>query len=317
VAELIRLLGDSSFKVREEATAKLIGMGPKIYLLIETKLQDKTLDLEGVARIKTVLAQITPPHDAEEAARRQDVAAKSLGVTRETTLDLGNKVTMKLALIPAGKFMMGSPDGEQDRTKDEGPQREVTISKPFYMGIYHVTQEQYEQVMGKNPSKFKGAQNPVEMVSWDEAVEFCKKLSQKTGKTVSLPTEAQWEYACRAGSKTRFSYGDDEDYSKLGDYAWYSKNSDGKTHAVGQKKPNAWGLYDMHGNVWGWCSDWYASYENAVTTNPTGPLHGSERAVRGGIWTCEPLVCRSAHRCGISPNSQQSSLGFRVSVALK
>src|ERR1019366_6733194 len=126
----------------------------------------------------------------------------------------------------------------------------------FSQKLIHDTEEQYEQIMGKNPSRIKGAQNPVETVSWDDAMEFCKKLSQKTGKTVRLPTEAQWEYACRAGTKTRFSFGDkDED---LGDYAWYEKNSDGKSHPVGQKKPNGLGLYDMHGNVWQWCADWYA-----------------------------------------------------------
>ena len=187
---------------------------------------------------------------------------------------------MKLALIPSGKFMMGSPKDEKDRLDNEGPQREVTISKAFYMGVYAVTQEQYERIMGENPSYFKGGQNPVETVSWDDAVEFCKKLSQKSSKAVSLPTEAQWEYACRAGSTTRFSYGDDDD--KLGDYAWYGKNSGSKTHPVGQKKPNAWGLYDMHGNAWQWCSDWYAdTYANANKTDPTGPAFGElPRAAR-------------------------------------
>jgi formylglycine-generating enzyme required for sulfatase activity len=120
------------------------------------------------------------------------------------TLSLGGEVTMKLTLMPPGTFLMGSPEGEKDRREDEGPQHEVTITKPFYMGVYPVTQEQYQAVMGKNPSYFKGARNPVETVSWHNAVEFCKKLSRKTGKTVRLPTEAQWEYACRAGSTTRF-----------------------------------------------------------------------------------------------------------------
>ena len=237
---------------------------------------------------------------------------------KELTLDLGNKVTMKLALIPAGKFMMGSPAGEKDRVDSEGPQREVTISNAFYMGIYHVTQEQYEQVMGKNPSNFKGAQNPVEQVSWDDAVEFCKALSKKAGKTVSLPTEAQWEYACRAGSKTRFSYGDDDDYGKLGDYAWYTKNSDNKTHPVGQKKPNDFGLYDMHGNVLQWCSDWYAeSYANANKTDPMGPASGSDRVLRGGCWYGDPDRCRSAYRRWFTPDNRHYGVGFRVSVDLR
>jgi formylglycine-generating enzyme required for sulfatase activity len=225
---------------------------------------------------------------------------------------------MKLVLIPSGKFMMGSPKGEKDRSDNEGPQHEVTLSKPFYMGVYTVTQEQYEQMMGKNPSDFKGATNPVELVSWDGAVEFCKKLSDKTGKKVRLPTEAEWEYACRAGSKTRFSYGDDNDYANLGDYAWYTKNSDNKTHPVGQKKPNEWGLYDMHGNVWQWCSDWYAdSYANAGKTDPSGPASGSTRVLRGGCWNFTPLYCRSAYRVRLAPGYRYLSIGFRVVVDLK
>jgi formylglycine-generating enzyme required for sulfatase activity len=236
---------------------------------------------------------------------------------KQITLDLGNKVSMKLVLIPAGKFMMGSPKDEKDRKDNEGPQHEVMISKPFYMGVYAVTQEQYEQIMGNNPSQFRGAQNPVECVSWDDAVEFCKKLSQKTGKTVALPTEAEWEYACRAGSKTRFSYGDDED--KLGDYAWYDNNSGDTTHPVGQKKPNAWGLYDMHGNVWQWCSDWCGgSYANANKTDPTGPASGSLRVLRGGSWNLGPWACPSAYRNWGNLDGHDYSgggVGFRVVAA--
>ena len=142
---------------------------------------------------------------------------------KELTLDLGKGVTMKLALIPAGKFTMVSPDGEKDRSPNEGPHREVTISKAFYMGVYEVTQEQYQAVMGNNPSAFKDAKNPVEQVSWNDAVEFGKKLSAKTGKKVRLPTEAQGEYACRAGTKTRFGFGDKD--ADLGNYAWYGANS--------------------------------------------------------------------------------------------
>ncbi|MCY2926365.1 MAG: formylglycine-generating enzyme family protein, partial [Planctomycetota bacterium] len=205
------------------------------------------------------------------------------GPPKELTLDLGNKVTMKLVLIPAGKFMMGSPETEKDRQPDEGPQHEVTISKPFYMGVYEVTQAQYEAVMGTNPSAFKGSENPVEQVSWDDAVEFCKALSAKTGKAVRLPTEPQWEYACRAGTKTRFGFGDDD--TDLRDYAWFSGHSLSKTHPVGEQEPNAWGLYDMHGNVWEWCSDYYAdSYANAKTTDPQGPGSGTDRVLRGGGW---------------------------------
>ena len=271
-----------------------------------------------VARLPSLAGKLTGASVAEPPAKDK----------KEITLDLGNNISMKLILIPAGKFTMGSPDGEKDHQADESPQREVTISKPFYMGVYEVTQEQYEQVIGKNPSSFKGAQNPVETVSWDEAVDFCKKLSQKTGKTVSLPTEAQWEYACRAGSKTRFSFGDaDGDLCKYGNYcdqsntsgySWQDKDhNDGhdKTAPVGSFKPNAFGLYDMHGNVWEWCSDWYAdSYANAKNQDPQGPDSGTLRVLRGGGWGYVPLYCRSAFRIRCNPVYRYHYVGFRVVV---
>jgi len=187
---------------------------------------------------------------------------------RHLTLDLGDDVTLKLVRIEAGTFTMGSSATEKDREDDEEPHREVTITEPFHMGLVEVTQEQYEAVMGKNPSHFTGAQRPVEQVSWDDATEFCDKLSQKTGREVRLPTEAEWEYACRAGSRTSLSYGDS--YTKLGDYAWCKDNASGKTHPVGVKMPNAWGLYDMHGNVYEWCSDRYAdTYARAEVRDPS------------------------------------------------
>jgi len=248
---------------------------------------------------------------------------------KDLTLDLGNNVTMKLALIPAGKFMMGTPDGEKNRPPSESPQHEVTISSPVFMGVYEITQEQYEQIIGTNPSEFKGPKNPVETVSWDDAVEFCKKLSQKTGMTVRLPTEAEWEYACRAGSKTRFSFGDkDEDLCKYGNYCdksntpgrpWQDKDhNDGfdKTAPVGSLKPNDWGLYDMHGNVWEWCSDWYAySYADAKSQDPQGPDSGTKRVMRGGSWFLRPWHCRSAHRGDFKPDASHGGLGFRVVVS--
>jgi formylglycine-generating enzyme required for sulfatase activity len=218
---------------------------------------------------------------------------------------------MTLMQLPAGKFTMGSPNSESGRDSCEGPQRIVTISKAFYMGIYEVTQEQYEAVMGTNPSNFKGAKNPVEQVSWNDAVEFCKKLSAKMGKTVRLPTEAEWEYACRAGSKTAFGYGDTD--AALNEYAWYTNNSGDKTHPVGLKKPNAWGLYDMHGNVWEWCSDWFSeSYANAKTTDPQGADFGTDRILRSGSWYGGPKFCRSACRRRGDPDFRDYIHGFRV-----
>ena len=247
--------------------------------------------------------------------------------SRELTLDLGNKVTLKLVLIPAGKFIMGSSETEKGREENE-TRHEVTISKPFYMGVTEVTQEQYEVVMGNNPSTYKGKTNPVEMANWNDAVEFCKKLSAKTGKTVQLPTEAQWDYACRAGSMTRFSIGDQaEELHKYGNYCdksntdnlpWQDKeHSDGfdKTAPVGSFKPNAWGLYDMHGNIWEWCSDWNGDYPAGAVTDPTGPKDGCLRVLRGGSWYMSPQGCRSARRHGGNPDGPNGYSGFRVAVA--
>jgi formylglycine-generating enzyme required for sulfatase activity len=238
------------------------------------------------------------------------------GPTDQTiTLDLGEQVAMKLTLIPAGKFVMGSPSDEAGRVEDEGPQREVTISKPFYMGIHEITQGQYEVIMGSNPAYFKGAIRPVERVSWEDATDFCERLSQKTGRKVTLPTEAQWEYACRAGSTTRFCFGDDEKH--LAAYARYGQGVQSGTAPVGMGKPNAWGLYDMHGNVWEWCSDWYAkSYASLSLVDPTGPNSGQTRVLRGGSWNFGPEQCRSACRYDGSPSigGRGNLFGFRVVV---
>jgi len=154
----------------------------------------------------------------------------------------------------------------------------------------------------------------VETVSWDDATEFCKKLSEKTRQAVRLPTEAEWEYACRAGSKTRFCFGDADE--GLGDYAWYRANSGRTTHPVGQKKPNAWGLYDMHGNVWEWCADWYGDYPNGAVTDPQGPASGTYRVLRGGAWRGNSDFCRSANRGSGTPGGRSRIFGFRVVVSV-
>jgi formylglycine-generating enzyme required for sulfatase activity len=192
----------------------------------------------------------------------------------------------------------------------------VTISKPFYMGVTEVTQAQYGAVVGMDPADIKSPTNPVEDVSWVYATNFCLKLIEKTGKNVRLPTEAEWEYACRAGSKTRFCFGDSD--NGLADYAWSGANSGGKTNPVGQKKPNAWGLFDMHGNVWEWCADWYGDYPKEAATGSQGPATGTYRVLRGGGWGLSPLYCRSAYRGGIclSPDGRYYDCGFRVVVVV-
>jgi formylglycine-generating enzyme required for sulfatase activity len=209
---------------------------------------------------------------------------------------------------------MGGPKNEEERGENEGPQHKVRITKPFYMGRHEVTQEQWERVMGNNPSKFKGAKNPVEQVSWNDCQEFLKKLNAlvKIRGTFRLPTEAEWEYACRAGSRTPYSFGDDQ--AQLPRYGWFAANSDRRTQPVGQKQRNAWGLYDMHGNVWEWCADWYGPYGKATETDPTGPKTGPSRVLRGGAWNLNPQNCQSASRHGTSPIHRDYRFGFRVVV---
>lgn len=233
--------------------------------------------------------------------------------------------TMEFVRIPAGSFSMGSPSSEKDRDEREGPVHEVRITKPFYMGRYEVTQAQWEAVMGTTLHqqrakaimpwnlKGEGPEYPMYYVSWEEAVEFCKRL----GRNFRLPTEAEWEYACRAGSQTRFYYGDDPNYLELDQYAWYYGKSDNMTHPVGQKKPNAWGLYDMYGNVSEWCSDRYvilSNYEDAGNVDPTGPASDRDpfRVCRGGNWFEKPNRCRSANRGGGVEDAGFDSDGFRV-----
>ena len=269
------------------------------------------------------------PPSRGEAVRPAPTRAEAASQLIE--LDCGSGVEMKLILIPAGEFMMGSPDSEKGRNKNEGPQHRVTISNPFYMGVTQVTQAQWKAVMNTQPWEGESyakadADHAASYISWDDVTAFCTALSKKTGRTVRLPTEAEWEYACRADTTTRFYYGDDLDYGKLGDHAWYDGNADDVgeeyAHPVGQKKPNAWGLYDMHGNVWEWCADWYAdSYlpagqagANADARDPKGPASGTVRVLRGGSWGYYPSRCRASYRYRSTPGDSYVDFGFRVVV---
>lgn len=248
------------------------------------------------------------PADARLAALREQVAALP-GLKKNVTVDLGDGVTLELVLIRPGTFTMGSAGGDPD----EQPAHPVTLTKPFYLGKYEVTQEQWQAVMGSNPSYNQGAKNPVENVSWDDCQGFITKLNAKAGVAAAgafrLPSEAEWEYACRAGSTTAYCYGDDE--GTLADYAWYEANS-GDTAPVGGKKANAWGLYDLHGNVWEWCQDRDGGYPAAAVTDPTGPNSGSIRVNRGGGRLGSAVRCRSAVRRWDKPGDRLSSLGLRV-----
>ncbi|MCY3020848.1 MAG: formylglycine-generating enzyme family protein [Planctomycetota bacterium] len=347
-----------------------------------------------------------PLWDGQESVERY---AQRTNLPPTKTLDLGNGVNLELVLIPAGKFIMGTPEpkpvdkvgfknkilvgqsvfalgvgvllvligavvvrairqrhrpqyslamfmvmivaasvgvmggmhwwnsrrmlaraleqhatvmGRYTQANDrEKPAHEVTMMMPFYMGKYEVTQEQYVQVMGANPSSFKGANLPVEMVSWNGAQDFCKKavtrpagssLDPEDRVTVRLPTEAGWEYACRAGTTTTYSSGDAE--ADLGRAAWYSANSKGTTHPVGHKIPNAWGVFDMHGNVWEWCENWYEEYKPSTVVDPQGPPDGQYRVVRGACWAADSWYCRSSHRDRFDPGGHIGLIGFRVVV---
>ena len=217
-----------------------------------------------------------------------------------------NSVGMKLAYVPAGEFDMGSPADEKGHEEDEARHR-VRISRPFRIGATEVTQAQWQAVMGRRRGRFEGADLPVEDVSWNEAVAFCERLSKAEGKTYRLPTEAEWEYACRAGAAGRFAG------EPLADFAWFDDTSDARTHPVATKKPNAWGLYDVHGNVAEWCADRYAAaYPSGPVTDPTGPAEGKARVVRGGSWASLERGCRCASRGNTPAAYQMGTIGLRV-----
>jgi formylglycine-generating enzyme required for sulfatase activity len=231
-----------------------------------------------------------------------------------------NTIGMKLNLIPAGSFLMGSPEDEADRHDDEH-QHGVSISKAFYMQTTEVTQGQWKAVMGTEPWKGQryakaGPNYAASYVSWNGAVAYCKTLSEKEGKTYRLPTEAEWEYACRAGTEARWSFGNDE--KALGDYAWYKDNAfnigEKYAHQVGLKKPNTFGLYDMHGNVWEWSHDYYEEdyYQQSPTNDPKGPTSGSSRVLRGGSWSLYTRNTRSADRDRFGDDSRNYFSGFRL-----
>lgn len=243
----------------------------------------------------------------------------------QDTSELTNSIGMKLKLIPSGSFVMGSSNNQPRRGDDES-QFQVTLTQEFYLGVFEVTQADYEKVMGSNNSFFQkevirnedSSRYPVEQVSWEEAAEFCKKLSdmeaeKKNGRLYRLPTEAEWEYACRAGSKTAYHFGESAD--RIADFAWIRANSEGKTHPVGGKKPNVWGLYDMTGNAWEWCQDEYGEYPLGSIQDPQGAKEGEYHVLRGGSWYHDATFCRSASRYHAIP-SDRHNFGFRVAMTV-
>lgn len=249
--------------------------------------------------------------------------ANEAGLPVARDLDLGGGVTLGLVLVPPGEFMMGSP-AEPQRYRyedDERPRHRVRITRPFYIGIQEVTQAQYRAIMNANPSDREGADLPVETVSWADAASFCRKLSEKTGLGVRLPTEAEWEYVCRAGTTTQFYFGDE--LADINQHAWHGgegdgqwSTADGRPHPVGQKAPNPWGVFDVYGNVWEWCQDWYGGeyYRASPEKDPAGPPTGEGRVVRGGSWERPYRQMYSSLRHAKNPDEADRETGFRIVV---
>lgn len=234
--------------------------------------------------------------------------------SKPTKEDITNSIGMKLTYIPSGTFWMG----RRDRTDvNQWPRHSVRLTRGFYISTTEVTQDQWSQVTESHPwagmgNVKEGGDYPVIYISWDMAAAFCDVLSEKEGRHYRLPTEAEWEYACRAGTRTAYSFGDD--VAQLGDYAWFRANTsnDEYAHAVAKKKPNPWGLYDIHGNVWEWCSDWYGDYPEGPVTNPHGPGSGDSHVMRGGSWFGGSEECKSTVRPRTSSDNGMGNVGFRV-----
>jgi formylglycine-generating enzyme required for sulfatase activity len=243
------------------------------------------------------------------------LAALPLSAPAQTGKTYTNAIGMEFILIPAGSFIMGADRYFEDAYDEEMPKHRVTLSPSFYLGKCEVTQGEWEAVMGNNPSKNKARNNPVESVSWKDVQTFISRLNTKEGTNkYRLPTEAEWEYAARAGTKSAYSFGDET--RPLGQYAWYQGNSGRQTHPVGQKQPNPWGLYDMHGNVWEWVQDWHGDYPKSAVTDPSGPSSGVYRVLRGGSWDDSARNLRSAYRFSYSPDDRFEFYGFRLARSL-
>ncbi|MBD3375624.1 SUMF1/EgtB/PvdO family nonheme iron enzyme [candidate division KSB1 bacterium] len=250
-----------------------------------------------------------------DASPRQDIKNE-----KSQTIILPGDVVMEFVYIPAGEFMMGSDETEKGRQKDEGPVHKVIIDHPFYLGKTEVTQRQWMAIMGENPSVFRYEpdflDHPVDWVSWNDCRAYIKKMNDLKQGTFRFPTEAEWEYACRAGTTTRFYWGNDPEGWVMNRYAWAFSRAEGRSHPVGQKLPNAWGLYDMCGNVWEWCSDWRGDYESKVQIDPTGPDSGEHKIYRGGSWFNLSETLRSANRHGHAPDVPFTNAGLRLVLEL-
>ncbi len=297
------------------------GVLPKTFTLSESGTYQIKVTASGYKLYQaTKKIEIGKEYDVSvHLEKERDESETVRVVTPPGDKTITNSLGMKFVKIPAGSFTMGSPSSEPDRDSDE-TQHRVTISNSFYMQTTEVTQGQWKAVMGSNPSKFSDCGNecPVEMVSWDDVQEFIKSLNRKGEGTYRLPTEAEWEYAARAGTTTPFSFGsclstDQANYNGNYPLEGCSKGTyRQKPVSVGSFSPNAYGLYDMHGNVWEWCADWKGDYPSGSVTDPTGPSSGSPRVIRGGSWSNIAQYCRSADRLSVTPGPRNYILGFRL-----
>jgi formylglycine-generating enzyme required for sulfatase activity len=346
-----RRLDDANDFVRLEIQVAMTRRIPVVPVLVGRASMPRKKDLPPPLRplIRRNATDVRSGHDFHDHLARLVRGLQRLlslgGDARESTRhDIGretnspqlitNSLGMQLRLIPGGEFLMGSAESDERTLEREVPQHRVHISKPLYVGVFPVTQEEYEEVCGSNPSGFPGEERrPVESISWFDAVAFCNALSAREGLDVCydvegdhvsfgpgsgyrLPTEAEWEYACRSGTTTQRHCGDAQDV--LAGSAWYWDNSAGRPHPVGQKNPNEWGLFDMLGNIWEWCWDWadWNYYRESPVDDPLGPSIGSNRIYRGGGWLSFAWYCRSASRGQGVPSQRYNFLGFRVVRAL-
>jgi formylglycine-generating enzyme required for sulfatase activity len=283
-------------------------------------LEDSTQNLHQFEQVKALLSQLLERthglgHRSPSTQQHPEIKSLLARFCELVVIRLASGVEMTFSRIYPGNFLRGSSEKERGRKRNEGPQHVVTLTRDFCLGIYPVTQAQWWVIMGSQPSHFKGDERPVEGVSWFDSQEFCCRLGEKIGKAFRLPTEAEWEYACRAGTRTAYHGGDEVETLKRIGWCSYDGNlgSAKETQPVGQFLPNARGLFDMHGNIWEWCADWYDEnyYTKESVTDPSGPRSGQCRVVRGGCWKSVPKDCRSASRRGDSPDARQDR-GCRV-----
>ena len=319
VAKTTLPVGQHSFVVfcdgyeSEEGTVKLKASAPSNLQITLTKetIEESSVNETSQRSQKRVNQQAEV--NLSQPTITNQVTSSVASNSNTISISVKDGVSIDMVKVEAGTFMMGATSEMKDPYSDEKPVHQVTLTNDYYMGKYEVTQALWQAVMGSNPSNFKGDNLPVETVNWNDCQEFISKLNSLTGRKFRLPTEAEWEYAARGGKKSRgYQYSGSR---KISDVAWYEGNSRSKTHPVGRKQANELGIYDMSGNVWEWCSDWYGSYSSSSQTNPTGADSGAGRVCRGGGWCDDAVCCRLSYRYGHTPDSRRTYLGLRLALS--